>query len=105
MTTDIEARLALLEDERQILRLLHTYPPAIDYGGDEAWADCFTDDGVFDSRDRIGGNGRVLRGRAELLDFARRFSRPPARWHKHLIVEPLVDVDGDTAHATSYFAV
>lgn len=100
----IEQRLALLEDERAILRNLHAYPPAIDHGGDEAWADCFTDDGIFDSRGK-SGTTRVLKGREALADFARQFARPPARYSKHLIVEPLIDVDGDVAHSSSYFAV
>jgi hypothetical protein len=101
----VEQRLALLEDERAILRNLHAYPPAIDHGGDEAWADCFTDGGIFDSRDNTGGTTRVLQGREALTDFARHFARPPSRYSKHLILEPLIDVDGDTAHSTSYFAV
>jgi SnoaL-like domain len=101
----LEQRLALLEDERAILRNLHAYPPAIDHGGDEAWADCFTEDGIFDSRGRDDGTTRVLRGREALIDFARHFARPPARHSKHLILEPLIHVDGDSAQATSYFAV
>src|SRR5947209_2354350 len=99
----LEQRLARLEDERAILRNLHAYPPAIDHGGDEAWADCFTEDGIFDSRSGDGGTTRVLQGREALTDFASRFARPPERHSKHLILEPLIEVDGDTAHSTSYF--
>ena len=102
---EFERRLALLENERAILRRLYSYPPAIDYGGDDAWANCFTEDGVFDVRDRSGTTSRVLRGRVELADFAARFSRPPERWHKHLVIEPLIDVEGQIAHVSSYFAV
>jgi hypothetical protein len=105
MSNDLERRLALLEDERGVLRNLHTYGQSIDYGREADWVDCFTEDGVFDSRDNTGGTTRVLQGREALTDFARHFARPPSRYSKHLILEPLIDVDGDTAHSTSYFAV
>lgn len=105
MAGDLERRLQLLEDERAILRLLHRYPHAIDHGGDAAWADVFTADGVFDARDRTGAASRVLRGRAELVAFATAFSRPPGRWHKHLVVDPLIEIDGDEARVEAYVVV
>ena len=40
--------LALLLEERAILRLLHRYAHAMDYGDESAWVDVFTADGVFD---------------------------------------------------------
>src|SRR5439155_10811096 len=36
-TSDLAAQLALLEDERAVLRTLHTYGQSIDYGEEEAW--------------------------------------------------------------------
>ena len=50
---DIESRLALLEAESAILKNLYRYGHAIDYGDEEAWVDCFTEDGVFDVRARL----------------------------------------------------
>jgi 3-phenylpropionate/cinnamic acid dioxygenase small subunit len=47
---DLEARIALLEDEQAILKNLYRYGHSIDYGDEEAWVDCFTEDGVFDVR-------------------------------------------------------
>jgi hypothetical protein len=105
MEEELARRLALLEDERAILRTMHAYPHAIDYGRESAWVDCFTEDGVFDVRDKTGTTARVVAGRDELVAFAAGFSRPPDRWHKHLLIEPLIEVDGDTARASAYFAV
>jgi ketosteroid isomerase-like protein len=103
---DLLRRLALLEDERAIVRRLHAYAHAIDYGDEEAWVDCFTEDGVFDIRSRHAHQlKKLISGRAELRDFISRHTRAPERWHKHLLVEPLVTVDGDTATCDSYLAV
>ena len=43
-----------------------------------------------------GDVARVVRGREALADFAAHFSRPPEGWHKHLVIEPLIEVEGDT---------
>jgi hypothetical protein len=46
-----------------------------------------------------------LTGRAELASFANRHTRPPAAYHKHLVAEPIIELDRDQAKCTSYFAV
>jgi ketosteroid isomerase-like protein len=103
---DLEARVALLESERAVLKTLHRYGHAIDYGDEEAWVDCFTEDGVFDVRARLSHQpNRVVRGRDELRAFIERHTRAPELWHKHLLVEPLIEVDGDAATVVSYLAV
>lgn len=100
------SRVQLLEDERAILGALHAYGHAIDYSDEERYGDLWTDDAAFDARGRVPGDvGRVVRGREALADFAAHFSRPPQGWHKHLVIEPLIEVEGDAASATSYFAV
>lgn len=105
-TDGIEARLALLEAEREIVRTLHRYAHSIDYGDEEAWVDCFAEDGVFDIRSRHAHQlKRLVRGRAELRNFISRHTRAPELWHKHLLVEPAIEVDGDTATCVSYLAV
>jgi ketosteroid isomerase-like protein len=102
----LRARLQLLEDERAILAVLHAYGHAIDYGDEERYLDLWTHDAAFDARGRVQGDvSRVVRGREALADFAAHFSRPPQGWHKHLVIEPLIEVEGDAASATSYFAV
>ncbi|MCU1457885.1 MAG: hypothetical protein JWL73_1977, partial [Actinomycetia bacterium] len=39
---DLEARVARLEAERDILDLLSRYGHAIDYGLEHEWVDCFS---------------------------------------------------------------
>lgn len=103
---DVEARLARLEDEREILRTLHRYGQSIDYGDEAAWVDCFAEDGVFDVRSPRGhGLNRLVSGREELRRFISRHSRAPDLWHKHLLVEPLIEIDRDEATCSSYLAV
>jgi len=103
---DLEERLALLEAERAVLKTLHRYGHSIDYGDEDAWVDCFTEDGVFDVRARLSHQpNRLVSGREELRAFSERHTRAPELWHKHLLVEPLIEVDGDTATVVSYLAV
>jgi hypothetical protein len=45
----------------------------------------------------------VHRGHEELVRFAANHTRAPERFHKHLLVEPVIAVTGDTATASSYF--
>ena len=103
---DLTARLALLEDERAILRTLHAYGHAIDYGDEAAWVDCFAEDGVFDVRARLPHQpNRLIQGRDELRAFISGHTRAPELWHKHLLIEPIIEVDGDSATCVSYLAV
>ena len=109
MTTprQLEARIERLEAEREIVRTLHRYAHAIDYGDEEAWVDCFTEEGIFDIRSRHAHQlKRVIKGRNELRAFIAGHTRAPELWHKHLLVEPLVDLTGsDSATSRSYLAV
>jgi SnoaL-like protein len=93
-------RIEALEAERDILRNLFTYGPCLDYG-DPTWADCFTDDGVFEV---TGPVPKRVEGRKALAEFASRHTRAPERRHKHCIFGPLVSVKGDEATSVGYFA-
>lgn len=99
---DLQARLALLEHEREIVRTLHAYGHAIDYGDEDGWVDCFAEDGMFDVRGRIQ---HFVRGREELRRFIVRHTRAPDAWHKHFMVEPLVVLEDGFATCSSYFTV
>jgi ketosteroid isomerase-like protein len=106
MSDELLARLTALEDERAILRTLYSYAHAIDYGDEQGWVDCFTSDGTFTVKARDGGyEPYKIEGRAALLEFASHHTRPPGLWHKHLLIEPVIDVDGEQAAVRSYFAV
>lgn len=100
----LRARLDLLEAEREVIRNLHRYAQCIDYGDEEGWVDCFAEDGVFDIRPRLQGShqpDRKISGREELRAFIARHTRAPELWHKHMIVEPIVDVDLAAGTATN----
>jgi hypothetical protein len=101
-------RLELLEAERAILRRLHAYGHATDRGDEEAFADCFTADGICDVQDPDGGPvQRTVSGREALLELMRGFARPPGSRHRHLLIEPVIDLAANlhSAGATSYFVV
>jgi hypothetical protein len=101
---DIDAPLLkTMLDERAILRTLYTYGHAIDYGEEARWTDCFTEDGVF----HVEYPGDIppmrLEGQAALAAFVAGHPRAPAALHKHLLLNPLIDVQGDEARVASYF--
>ena len=111
---DLAARLSRLETERAILQTLHRYGHSIDYGREADWLDCFTAEGAFDIRfpaaAQVGAsaeNRRRIGGQAALGEFIRGHTRAPEVWHKHLLIEPVIDVaaDGRQASARSYFAM
>ena len=101
---DFDTRLRRLEDEQAIIRVLNRYAHCIDYGDEDGFVECFTEDAVW-SASNVQGGSVLMRheGHAALKAFALSHTRPPELYHKHLIAEPVVSVDGDTAEATCYF--
>ncbi|MGV3771113.1 MAG: nuclear transport factor 2 family protein [Sphingobium phenoxybenzoativorans] len=102
---DMRARLGRLEDERAILRTLYRYCHAIDYGQEAEWVDCFTPDGVFDTRyaPGLGMESARYSGSKQLASFIAQHPRAPKTKHKHVIAVPLIDLSGDRADVSSYF--
>jgi hypothetical protein len=98
----LEARLRQLEDELAVHRLMTTYGPAVDSGSaDEAGA-LWTADGTYETD---GGSG-IMEGPAGVAAMVR------GRGHQSLLpncahqVGPgVVQLDGDTAVATTYSRV
>jgi hypothetical protein len=107
--TDLDGlarRLRLLEDERDVLATLHRYGHALDYGAEAGWVGCFTADARYEVREPGNGTAgrvRAYDGRDELAAFAARHTRAPEHFHKHVVVDPMIAVDGDRATAVSYF--
>ena len=87
--------LTLLLEERAIMRLLHRYAFAMDYGHEEDWVAVFTDDAVFDVVEVVGGR-RVHRedGRGELAQYVAQYPKPP-HFRKHVVVDPIIDIADD----------
>lgn len=105
---DLSARLRALEERRGVLETLYRYGHAIDYGAEDDWVDCFTEDAVYDVHrgEQTGRSSESIRceGRAEIAAFVSRHSRAPEAWHKHMLSEPMISIEGERARAVSYFA-
>ena len=99
-------RLRALEDERGVLATLHRYGHALDYGAEADWVDCFAPDALYEVREpghETAHRVRAYHGRDALAAFAARHTRAPERFHKHVVLDPIIAVDGDRATAVSYF--
>jgi SnoaL-like domain len=94
---------ATIADERAILRVLYAYCHAIDYGEESKWVGLFTSDGVFHVELPRGLPPIHCAGQKELAAFISAHPRAPAALHKHLLLNPLIDLQGDKARAASYF--
>jgi ketosteroid isomerase-like protein len=97
--TDIERRLQYLEDEQAILDTLYGYGHGLDYGHEDAWIDCWTEDAILDWPGRA-----LMRGHAELRAGFRNHTHAPQAFHKHVVVEPRIVIEGDRATVTSMYA-
>ena len=100
------ARLAVLESEREIIRAHQRYARAVDYGLHDEFVGRFAPEARFVVRS--AADGRVsfeVSGHQQLADFIVGHSRPPGRWHKHFLMLPVIEIDGNTATADGYFIV
>lgn len=100
-------QLQVLMDEREVLRTMYQYGHTLDHGPEDEFLDCFTDNGVWESRPRQRP-GRpsgdvVYSGRDEQIAFFRQHTHAPFLYHKHLLVEPRIQIDGDEALVESYY--
>lgn len=84
-------------DVLEILRLNARYNFAVDAGDAQAWAACFTRDGVFHAL----LEGHTPKGTAELEAFVPACTAAFGTMH-HLTTNEVVDVDGDRATQTCY---
>jgi 3-phenylpropionate/cinnamic acid dioxygenase small subunit len=87
-----EPLLARLADEREILRLNARYNWACYERDPDAYADCFVEDGVYESGNSSGCN----RGRDELRQGI--INAKKSAWLMgHITADGVIDVDGDVA--------
>jgi ketosteroid isomerase-like protein len=87
---------------------LYSYGHAIDYGREEEFLDCWTETAVLvwaptPERD-VGFVERRLEGRDAIAEAFRGHTHAPAMFHKHLLFQPQIRVDGDRAVVESGFA-
>lgn len=94
----LEQRLALLEDERAITRLVAAYGPLVDSGDAERVAAIWEPDGVYDVDELL------MTGRQEIAAMVA--SANHQRWIAggcaHVVGPPRVTVTGDDAIAVCY---
>ena len=94
---DLEARIRRLEDLEAIRQLKARYCFLCDAGYDaDGLAELFTEDAVWD-----GGTLGKAEGREKIRKF---FQRTPQvmPFSVHMVMNPLITVDGDTATGTWY---
>jgi hypothetical protein len=96
--------MALLLEERAILDTLYRYCHCVDTPGREReFVSLFTDDAVFDIRGNYP-RARRVEGRAGVEAFIAAH-RKAGQYHKHIVVNPLITISGDEAHAESSWVV
>jgi uncharacterized protein (TIGR02246 family) len=94
----LERRVAALEDELAIHRLIVAYGFAVDTGDAEATAALFAEDGVYDVDGTL-----VMRGRAGVREMVLGKNHQALLPNcAHTIGPAVVRVDGDRAVATAY---
>lgn len=97
----LRARLQVLEDRAAILDTLQEYGHALDYGDVERLMNCFTDDAVRETR-RPDGTVNRWSGSAGTREFATTHTHAPHKYHKHLVLNSVIELLGDTAQVRSY---
>jgi ketosteroid isomerase-like protein len=90
---------SLLEEKDAIRDLMYRYCFVSDREADpDGWAALFTEDGIWD-----GAEFGRIQGHAALRDFMIKATSGGGAGFRHNMANMLIDVDGDTAQARSYF--
>ncbi|MFI5843038.1 nuclear transport factor 2 family protein [Catenuloplanes sp. NPDC051500] len=85
-----------LRSKQEIIELLHACVGAADARDPDAWAGCFTRDGVF----RASSGTRVVRKERTWFDDG-----PPVGVRRHFLSGPVIRVDGDVADSRCAFQI
>jgi ketosteroid isomerase-like protein len=106
----LEERVRQLEDEKAVLATLTTYCHSIDYDLGELFADLWVEDATLTydfavARARSGTDlgDMTFSGRDAILDFFKGHTHAPRQYHKHLLLDPQIQIDGDRAAVQSYY--
>jgi hypothetical protein len=93
--------LRVLEDEREIIRLISSYGPAVDSGQSEVAAAIWTESGVYDT------DSAAWRGRAEIAAMVEgaQHQQLIAEGAAHVVGVPHIQISGHRAVATCYSRV
>ena len=95
---DLEARITRLEDLEAIKQLKARYCEICDDDHDpDRITTLFTEDGIWEAK----GIGEA-KGHAEIRKLFQRFQKA-IRFSQHMTMNPVIEVDGETATGTWYF--
>ena len=95
---EIERRLRVLEDIEEIKKLKARYCSYCDNHHDpDGIAGLFTEDGVWD-----GGTRGMAQGRDAIRDLFTRIT-PMVPFSVHMLMNPIIEVEGDRARGSWYF--
>ena len=93
-------RIQVLEDEKAVRDVLFRYAYFFDVGRYQEWHELFTDDGVYKTNPPFGEKYQVVEGKENIRKAFPSQTRYGAV--QHLMGNPIIHVDGDTATAISY---
>lgn len=97
----LEERIRHLEDVEAIRDLFQDYRRLLDSRDLVGYSQLFTDDAEWH-----GGTMRATGGPAGILAMLQgRYTQGEPADDRHLVVNPVIEVDGDRAHATSTYVV
>lgn len=93
----LSRRIALIEDDMALNRLIHSYLSLADSRQWVEWSETFTEDASFDLPNSFG----LMRGRQEIYDTC--VGKMEGTWKdtQHNIVNSNFQIDGDTATGTA----
>jgi ketosteroid isomerase-like protein len=100
-THELARAVAQLKAERDIMHTINRYSWAIDYGREDDYLDCFTEDGAYQVKGFRTSEPKRVEGRDALRTYFR--NRTPKSQQKHISTSPQIDLAGDTATAETFF--
>ncbi len=104
MDDQLRTQLQSLLDEKAIVATLYRYGDALDHGHRDRFIDCFTPDAEYVVKARVDPSmGFTFVGHDQLRGYFDGHTHAPDAFHKHVTVNPQVDVDDGAADVQSYF--
>ncbi len=112
--SDGDRRLQAIEDHIAIEKLIYRYAHCIDRGDADGVAALFAPDGRFRTRimneaRELGPDAYDITGHEALTAFAKmvfqRIITPPSVAQANVLTNAVIEVDGDTANASTYFTL
>jgi hypothetical protein len=102
MAASLEDRLKRVEDHLEIINLIASHPPSADTGADYATRAFYVEDGVIDLG---GGKGAAGSEAVAAMVKTEGHQAAIAGGLCHFAGLPRIEIDGDTAVATSYLQI